>query len=301
MRGKRAKQYRKLMHQYSLAFGFREPYQVLLDAQILQDADRFKMDLIGGLERTLHGKVKPMITQCSMRHLYTADPKVPALIDQAKRYERRRCNHHTLEKPFSTLECLQSVVDPDGKNTNKHRYVVATQDREVRTRMRQVPGVPLIYINRSVMIMEPMAEATEGVKQQLEHQKFRAGIVPRHNKSTLGKRKHDDEDDSTARVPTQDAPIPAPRPTKKPKKGVKGPNPLSVKKPKRRDAPFDPNPATEDSAAQPTGQATSPKSKTSITQPSDAPQDSATADGKAKRKRKRKPKPDDAAAATTDG
>jgi U3 small nucleolar RNA-associated protein 23 len=29
MRGKRSKQYRKLMQQYALAFGFREPYQVL--------------------------------------------------------------------------------------------------------------------------------------------------------------------------------------------------------------------------------------------------------------------------------
>jgi hypothetical protein len=29
MRAKRSKKYRKLMHQYELAFGFREPYQVL--------------------------------------------------------------------------------------------------------------------------------------------------------------------------------------------------------------------------------------------------------------------------------
>ena len=29
MRGKRAKQYRKLMEQYSQTFGFREPYQVI--------------------------------------------------------------------------------------------------------------------------------------------------------------------------------------------------------------------------------------------------------------------------------
>jgi hypothetical protein len=59
MRGKRAKQYRKLMHQYGLTFGFREPYQVLLDAEMVQDAVRFKMNLILGLERTLHGQVKP--------------------------------------------------------------------------------------------------------------------------------------------------------------------------------------------------------------------------------------------------
>ena len=77
MRGKRAKAYRKLMHQYAVHFNFREPYQVLcklnlsparqssltvvvtVDSQIIQDAARYKMDLIGGLERTLQGKVKP--------------------------------------------------------------------------------------------------------------------------------------------------------------------------------------------------------------------------------------------------
>lgn len=47
------------MQQYGLSFGFREPYQVLLDADIIRDADRFKMDLLHGLERTLHGEVKP--------------------------------------------------------------------------------------------------------------------------------------------------------------------------------------------------------------------------------------------------
>ena len=59
MRGKRSKQYRKLMHKYALTFGFREPYQVLLDAAIMQDMSRFHMDVVSGLEKTLHGKVKP--------------------------------------------------------------------------------------------------------------------------------------------------------------------------------------------------------------------------------------------------
>jgi hypothetical protein len=31
----------------------------VVDADIIRDADRFSMDLIGGLERTLHGQVKP--------------------------------------------------------------------------------------------------------------------------------------------------------------------------------------------------------------------------------------------------
>ncbi len=30
-----------------------------MDAQIIQDAARFKMDLVGGLKRTLQGEIKP--------------------------------------------------------------------------------------------------------------------------------------------------------------------------------------------------------------------------------------------------
>lgn len=47
------------MQQYSLHFGFREPYQVLLDGAILEDAARFKMDFISGLSKALHGQIKP--------------------------------------------------------------------------------------------------------------------------------------------------------------------------------------------------------------------------------------------------
>ena len=32
-----------------------------VDAQIIQDTEKFRMDLLGGLERTLSGKVKPSI------------------------------------------------------------------------------------------------------------------------------------------------------------------------------------------------------------------------------------------------
>lgn len=153
MRGKRSKQYRKLLRQFELAFGFRQPYQVLVDADLVKDAHRFAMDLPQYLSNTLHGEVKVLITQCSMRHLYAQnkEPGVAKVIDKAKDYERRRCGHHPEQfpEPCSTLECLGSVVGPK----NKHRYVVASQDPEVRAKMRGIPGVPLVYINRSVMIV----------------------------------------------------------------------------------------------------------------------------------------------------
>ncbi|KAF2099525.1 hypothetical protein NA57DRAFT_55488 [Rhizodiscina lignyota] len=243
MRGHRAKQYRKLMHQYSLTFNFREPYQVLLDAEIIQDAAHFKMDLIAGLKRTLQGEVKPMITQCSMRHLYSATPKDESLIAQAKTYERRRCNHHTLETPLNTIECLSSVVDPKDSRTNKHRYIIASQNAELRAKMRRIPGVPLIYINRSVMIMEPMASATEGVREQEEKGKFRAGIKGARGGQALGKRPRDTagaapgesapgDVEEQPTVPERGEPV-----KKKRKQGAREPNPLSVKKPKKHPQP----------------------------------------------------------------
>ena len=115
-----------------------------------------------------------MITQCSIRHLYTLNstgvfPQIKeTLIATAKAMERRRCNHHELEEPLSTLECLSSVIDPKGSGTNKNRYVVASQEEEVRRRCRDLKGIPLVYVKRSVMVMEPMSEGSLWVKESAE-------------------------------------------------------------------------------------------------------------------------------------
>lgn len=242
MRGKRSKQYRKLMERYAQSFNFREPYQVLVDAQMIQDAARFSMNLPISLERTLHGKIKPMITQCSIRHLYnspTSDQaQKTAWIEMAKTFERRRCNHHELEEPLSALECLGSVVDPKSSGTNKHRYVVASQEQEVRVKMRGTAGVPLVYINRSVMIMEPMAAKSTEVRESEERAKMRAGLKSRRGAAepTGAKRKRDDEDEGSDEDEDegnlQDG-TQAEQVAKKRRKGPKGPNPLSVKKAKK--------------------------------------------------------------------
>ncbi|POR31969.1 rRNA-processing protein utp23 [Tolypocladium paradoxum] len=241
MRGKRSKQYRKLMEQFSMSFGFREPYQVLVDAEMVQDSCRFKMELEPALQRTIHGKVKPMITQCEIRKLYARKDEqgIGEAIEAAKLCERRRCGHHPDEypEPLSTLECLQSVVDPKDRGENKHRYVVASQSQEVRRMLRAVRGVPLIYIKRSVMILEPMSDESAQTRAREERSKFRAEI-----KKALGKRKRDekaedsDEDNEDGARPSRaggDDAKAAEKAKKLKRRGPKGPNPLSVKKAKK--------------------------------------------------------------------
>ncbi|KAK1811615.1 hypothetical protein LTR12_014003 [Friedmanniomyces endolithicus] len=252
MRAKRSKQYRKLMQQYAMSFGFREPYQVLVDAEIIQAAARFKMKLGVLLAGALHGEIKPMITQCCIRHLYDA----PATTDQerrekegwievAKQAERRRCGHHELDVPLTTLECLTSVVDPKGSGKNRNCYVVATQDQEVRQSMRRVAGVPLMYVNRSVMILEPMASKSEKLREMEERGKLKAGLISRRPTGPGGKRKREGEEEedmpdrARAIVAAEaDGGVRGSEPAAKKKQKVKrpkGPNPLSVRKTKKED------------------------------------------------------------------
>lgn len=228
---------------------------------MIQDTARFKMDLLVGLERVLHGKIKPsrcsietswtltpdfcvrvfvVITQCCIRHLYTLSvpqSEKDPLILLAKSMERRRCNHHELDDPLSTLECLSSVIDPKKSATNKNRYVVASQETEVRRFCRGVRGVPLVYVKRSVMVLEPMAESTIGVKEGIEREKFRTGLRAR-----LGKRKRDDDDgkgsEDEGREQIDDATeggggAEGQGAKRKKTRGPKGPNPLSVRKSKK--------------------------------------------------------------------
>lgn len=231
--------YKKLLHQYELNFGFREPYQVLLDSQILEDAYKFKIDLVGRLQKLLGGQVKPMITTCDMRHLYAAKPKNETLILQAKEYERRRCNHQDLDEPLSTLECLSEVVDPKSSGTNKNRYIVASNDSRVRGHLRSIAGVPLIYISKSVLLMEPMANATEELREREEKSKFKMGLKGQRKPDQAPKRKRDDEEEGRDDQSIADGATPA---KKRRQKGPKQPNPLSMKKAKKDNSTAQPAP-----------------------------------------------------------
>ncbi|KAF1912504.1 Fcf1-domain-containing protein [Ampelomyces quisqualis] len=234
MKLKRAKAYKKLLHQYELNFGFREPYQVLLDSQILQDAYKFKIDLVARLQKMLGGQVKPMITTCDMRHLYNAKPKNETLILQAKEYERRRCNHQDLDEPLSTLECLSEVVDPKDSGANKNRYIVASNDSRVRGRMRSIAGVPTIYIAKSVVLMEPMAQVSEKLREREEKSKFKMGLKGQRKPDQAPKRKRDDGDGDQDAQSIADGATGDAQPSKKKRaKGPKQPNPLSMKKAKK--------------------------------------------------------------------
>ncbi|KAG9120970.1 hypothetical protein FRC07_003279 [Ceratobasidium sp. 392] len=205
MRQKRTKAYKKLMALYSMSFGFRQPYQVLVDSTFCIEVFQHKMDPLKQLSTVLQGGCKLMITQCSMVELYKLGPSAQPVVDMAKGFERRRCNHRDA---IENEPCVESVVG----ETNKHRYVIATQSADLRNKLRQIPAVPVVHVNRSVMVLEPCSEATMNAKQQSDV-------------AAMGVRELEAKALASTSAPS------APEPVHR-RKAAKAPNPLSVKKKK---------------------------------------------------------------------
>jgi U3 small nucleolar RNA-associated protein 23 len=127
MRQKRAKVYKRLMALYSMSFGFRQPYQVLVDSTFCEYAVKNKIEIAKQLDAVLQGQAKPsecgyftngsdylkhpwsfaVITQCSMVELHTLGPTQQHVVDVAKGFERRKCNHR---EAIPNDECIKSVV-----------------------------------------------------------------------------------------------------------------------------------------------------------------------------------------------
>ena len=253
MRAKRSKKYRKIMQSYQIAFGFREPYQVLLDSNFLRTAHAFHMPLQKYLENTLHGECRLFVTKCSLAKVmadFEKDPnkhprqKRPDFLPPPTEVPLRHCKHKNEEGEeveFDEARCLLDLLagQPHGNEQakNKQHYILASADAEdnerrrrgyidVRERARMIPGVPIVYVKRSVMILEELSGASEAVRRRGEKDKFSEGLIGLDRKRKRGEGDGDSEDEDLALEDGNTGP--------KVRGAVraKGPNPLSVKKKK---------------------------------------------------------------------
>ncbi|RAL02387.1 uncharacterized protein BO80DRAFT_378774 [Aspergillus ibericus CBS 121593] len=272
MRAKRSKKYRKLMHQYELTFGFREPYQVLVDSNFLRAVYNFKMELIPALERTLQGKPKPLLTKCSLAAIMAAQPINPRT-NNPYRPEHlppptvlplRHCSHNADSTPIDEVACLLSLLSPSAETKkNKEHYILATADphptekkdkaaestaagrkrkrdvedkaeaalrkaRDLRRQARSIPGVPIVYVKRSVMVLEPMSDPSDAIREGVEQGKFRVGLTDQATKRERAAAA------AAGAAGAAGGTAEGEKKKKKDSKKPKGPNPLSMKKPKKR-------------------------------------------------------------------
>ncbi len=138
----------------------------------------------------------------------TSSEEMSGSVFIAKRFELRNCRH----KPsICSAECVASLIGTD----NPHHYVAAVQNAELRKSLRSVLGVPLLFINRGVLLMEDPSKATI----EFAHQKELSKLLPKEFELKALKKEEPKKEEEKK---------------KKKKRGKKNPNPLSVKKPKTK-------------------------------------------------------------------
>ena len=127
------------------------PYHVLVDTNFLNFSIRNKLDVIRSMMDCLLAKCIPCITDCVMGELEKLGSKYKVALRLAKdpRFERIPCNC----KGCYADDCITQMAK------QWRCFIVATCDKELRGRIRKIPGVPCMYISNHKYTVERMPEA----------------------------------------------------------------------------------------------------------------------------------------------
>lgn len=137
-----------LFFQYNQAI--KPPYQVLVDTNFINFSIQKKLDLVKGMVDCLFATCVPMITDCVMAELEKLGPKYRIALRMAKdpRIRRLKCTH----KGTYADDCMVERV-------MQHKcYIVATNDADLKRRIRKIPGIPLMSVGGHSYVVEKLPE-----------------------------------------------------------------------------------------------------------------------------------------------
>eukprot|EP00123_Amoebidium_parasiticum_P010728 comp20276_c0_seq1/m.25423 comp20276_c0_seq1/g.25423 ORF comp20276_c0_seq1/g.25423 comp20276_c0_seq1/m.25423 type:complete len:195 (-) comp20276_c0_seq1:257-841(-) len=137
-----------LFFRYNTALG--PPFRILLDTNFINFSIQNKLEIIPAAMDCLFAKCIIYITDCVMAELEKLGAKYRVALKVAKdpRFERLACSH----KGTYADDCLVDRV-------SQHKcYIVATCDKDLKRRIRKIPGVPIMYIASRRFTIERMPD-----------------------------------------------------------------------------------------------------------------------------------------------
>lgn len=129
------------------------PYNVLIDTNFLSHTVHHKLPLLPTLMDALYATCTPIITSCVMAELEKLGPKyrIALQIARDERWERLKCDH-----PGTYCDdCIVTRV------MQQRIYLVGTNDRDLKRRLRKIPGVPIISCAKGKYVIERLPDAPE--------------------------------------------------------------------------------------------------------------------------------------------
>merc|ERR1711877_69804 len=131
------------------------PYQVLLDTNFINMSIQMKLDVFQASMECLLAKCIPCITDCVMGELEKMGSRYRLALRLAKdpRFHRLTCMH----KGTYADDCIHDRVV-------QHKcYIVGTNDKDLKRRIRKVPGVPIISVARGQYKIERIPDQISNV------------------------------------------------------------------------------------------------------------------------------------------
>ncbi|KAL2207456.1 FCF1 small subunit [Sarocladium strictum] len=127
------------------------PYNVLVDTNFLSHTVQRKLSLLESMMDCLYAKCNPIITSCVMAELEKLGQKYRLALRVARdeRWTRLECDH----KGIYADDCLVDRVSKD------RIYIVGTNDKALKQRLRKIPGVPLMSVARGKYVIERLPNA----------------------------------------------------------------------------------------------------------------------------------------------
>ncbi|XP_043257017.1 rRNA-processing protein FCF1 homolog [Colletes gigas] len=138
-----------LFFQYNTQLG--PPYHILIDTNFINFSIKNKLDIIENMMECLYAKCIPYITDCVMGELEKLGQKykIALKIVRDPRFERLNCLH----KGTYADDCIVNRV------TQHKCYIVATNDKDLKRRIRKIPGVPIMFVSQHRYNIERMPDA----------------------------------------------------------------------------------------------------------------------------------------------
>lgn len=133
MRVKTTKTTKKILKKLESEFGFRKPYQILIDKEFLNQIDRQKKTLVD-FEKFLFSTPKFFIPECDYRQG-----------EFSKQVELRGCGDHTLP-----ADCFRFIL----KGKNKEHYICGVKNKEALKYVEGCKNVPLLKIVKSKIFLD---------------------------------------------------------------------------------------------------------------------------------------------------
>lgn len=126
------------------------PFRVLIDTNFVNFSVSNKIDIACGMLNCLAAPTTVFVTDCVIAELQKLPKKysVALRVARDRRFKRLHCTH----KGTYADDCLIDRIAA-------HRiYIVATCDKDLKRRIRKVPGVPIMYISGHQFKVERLPE-----------------------------------------------------------------------------------------------------------------------------------------------